>query len=302
MVIDINPEFGCELVLVVPYVHHLHKNGKDVKVRTSKGMKPFYYFLDDEQIEEHHNFRTLDNSCLNVCPNNWIHHNPHIENPQQGVLDYKEWSPPPYRKHYSNENFKLDKPFVVISNRFNFEHGEPPLGFFDIPCLYEMFNYLTEKGYSVIYKRPNNTEFPLDHNEMLVSQSGMELNSKVEGIGIINDFQLTEYYDDVYLLDDLMKKYPDNSYNELQLKLFSNSEGFISMAGGSGIFCSYFEVPNITYITTSGETRDNYFNDRCYYRKLSDADIYPVLDKEEDIKKRGKRDYSLLFKYMKEIF
>ena len=44
MVIDINPEFGCELVLVVPYVHHLHKNGKDVKVRTSKGMKPFYYF------------------------------------------------------------------------------------------------------------------------------------------------------------------------------------------------------------------------------------------------------------------
>ena len=31
MVIDINPEFGCELVLVVPYVHHLHKNGKDVK-------------------------------------------------------------------------------------------------------------------------------------------------------------------------------------------------------------------------------------------------------------------------------
>ena len=63
------------------------------------------------------------------------------------------------------------------------------------------------------------------------------------------------------------------------------------MAGGSGIFCSYFEVPNITYITTSGETRENYFNERCYYRKLSDADIYPVLDKEEDIKKRGKRDF-----------
>ena len=28
-----------------------------------------------------------------------------------------------------------------------------------------MFNYLTEKGYLVIYKRPKNNEFPLDTNE-----------------------------------------------------------------------------------------------------------------------------------------
>ena len=74
------------------------------------------------------------------------------------------------------------------------------------------------------------------------------------------------------------------------------------MAGGSGIFCSYFGAPNITYITTSGETRENYFNDRSYYRKLSGADIYPVLDKEEDIVKRGYPDYSLLFKHMRKVF
>ena len=52
MVIDINPEFGCEMVLVVPYVHYLHNKGEDVSVRTSRGMRPFYYFLDDDKVEE----------------------------------------------------------------------------------------------------------------------------------------------------------------------------------------------------------------------------------------------------------
>ena len=50
------------------------------------------------------------------------------------------------------------------------------------------------------------------------------------------------------------------------------------MGWGSGIFCSYFGVPNITYVTTSGETRENYFNENCYYRKLSNAEIYDVID------------------------
>jgi hypothetical protein len=302
MVIDINPEFGCEMVLVVPYVHYLHNKGEDVSVRTSRGMRPFYYFLDDDKVEEVYDFRTLDNSCLNVCPNNWIHHNPHIENPQAGVLDYSEWSPPPYKEYYKNEEFKFEKPFVVVSNRFNFEHGQPPVGYFNIKCLYEIFNYLTDKGYAVIYKRPKNNEFPLDHNEMLMVNNNIELDANVEGVGKMNDFELTEHYDDVHLLDDIVNKNKDYTYNEVQLKLFSNSSGFISMAGGSGIFCSYFGTPNITYITTSGETRDNYFNERSYYRKLSEADIYPVLDKEEDIIERGYPDYSKLFKHMRKVF
>ena len=302
MVIDINPEFGCEMVLVVPYVHYLHNKGEDVSVRTSRGMRPFYYFLDDDKVEEVYDFRTLDNSCLNVCPNNWIHHNPNIESPQAGVLDYNEWSPPSYKEHYKNEEFKFEKPFVVVSNRFNFEHGQPPVGYFNIKCLYEIFNYLTDKGYAVIYKRPKNNEFPLDHNEMLMVNNNIELDANVEGVGKMNDFQLTEHYDDVHLLDDIVNKNKDYTYNEVQLKLFSNSSGFISMAGGSGIFCSYFGTPNITYITTSGETRDNYFNERSYYRKLSEADIYPVLDKEEDIIERGYPDYSKLFKHMRKVF
>jgi len=314
MIIDVNPEFGYELACSIPYAHYLHKKNKLEKVITCKGMKPFYYFCDN--VEEKYDSRNIDNRSNGVqnLPNNWIHHNaeavlgkkmselpPEEQIKGNGVLDYREWSPPPYREHYANNQFKYDKPFVVLSNRYNFEHGQPPLGFFTIECLYEIFNYFKEKDYYVVYKRPKNNEFALDMNEIMALQSNYnDINADVEGIGNITDFELCNYYDNVLLLDDIVKE-GGLSYNETQLKLFSNSSGFISMGGGSGIFCSYFKVPNITYLHTSGEIRENYFNENCYYRKLSNANIYPVVDKNEDIIKRGKADFSELYRLMGEV-
>ena len=91
-----------------------------------------------------------------------------------------------------------------------------------------MFNYLTESGYSIIYKRPKNTEFPLDQNEQnSLNQGFIDIEADVEGIGRINDYQLTKYYDNIFLLDDIVNNYSEVSdiktYNEIQLKLFSGS-------------------------------------------------------------------------------
>ena len=66
------------------------------------------------------------------------------------------------------------------------EHGEPPIGYFDINCLYKIFNYLTDNGYHVIYKRPTNTEFVRDSNEHL----DMNIYSYVDGEGVVTDFDL----------------------------------------------------------------------------------------------------------------
>ena len=190
---------------------------------------------------------------------------------------------------------------IVISNRYNYEHGKFPRGYFDIECLYEMFNYLTSSGYSVLYKRPKNVEFPLDNNEVMTIQDGCNLEASVEGIGVIDDYELTTYYDDVYLLDDIVSKY-DFSYNETQLRLFSNAEGFISMGGGSGILCSYFGKTNITYITTSKELRKGYFSPKSHYKMTSGCNVIPIRDPEDGITKRGHRNYIELFKKMKENF
>lgn len=323
MIIDTNPEFGLELTLVIPYAYWLHQRGELEKVITSKGMKPFYYFCDN--VEEKHEYRTIDNKAagLNSIPNNWIHHNAigvfgkdysELNDKEKtninGVLDYTKWVPPLYNKEF-NENLNLKKRSILVSNRYNIEHGHPPIGFFDIECLYNIFNYLTEKGYLVIYKRPKNNEFPLDTNETNSVNMGFNnIESQVEGQGTISDYDLVDFYDDVVLMDDLIKDhYKDNNkievsdYNKFQLKLFTNVEGFITMGGGSSLLCSYFGKPNVSYFTTNVEcTRPGYFSKDNYYRKLSDHSFYPILDAEKNINKRGGRDYTELLKTIKEVF
>ena len=321
MIIDTNPEFGLELTLVIPYANWLHKNGKLEKVITVKGMKPFYYFCDD--VEEKYEYRTIDNSAagLDRMPNNWIHHNAlavfgkdysEMSDEEKfranGVLDYNQWVPPNYKEYYKTNEFDSLKPYIFISNHYNIEHGHPPIGFFEIGTLYEMFNYLTDKGYSIIYKRPRNTEFALDQNEQnSLHQGFIDIEANVEGIGKINDYQLTEYYDNVILLDDIVKNingnHDINVYNEIQLKLFSSARGFISISGGSTLLTSYFGKPNISYFTTETEcSRPGYFEKDNYYNKLSDHDFYPILDSETEINKRGNRDYTELLNKIREVF
>ena len=276
MIINTNPEFGVELTLVLPYAYWLHTQGKLEKVITSKGMKPFYYFCDD--VEERYDQRTVDNEAagLNEIPNNWIYGSPiyaelykdewpgwefYANNKQGcGILDYSQWKMPDFNTHFKNDKFVLDKPHIVISNRYNWEHGHPPQGFFSVECLYNIFNYLTESGYVVIYKRPKNTEFPLDQNEIRTVLGKEELTANVEGVGIINDFQLTKHFKDVYLFDDLVTQYPEYTYNEIQINFFVNASGFISMGGGSTLFPCFFQKPTISYFSgTLIEARRDWF-------------------------------------------
>ena len=302
MIVKANPEFGIELALVVPYAYHLHTQGKLDSVITSKGMKPFYYFCDD--VREEFTQRTIDNSAagLDELPNNWIHGVNPLEEP--AVLNYDEWTPPPYKEHYGLDTGKKS---VFITNKFNLEHGAEPYGFFDIQCLYDMFSYLTSCGYDVIYKRATNREeqFAIDQNEMNSILQGYEdIRADVEGIGVISDRDLPKLMEGVTLFDDLV----EGDYNETQLKVMANSNYFISVCGGNSILSSYFGGTMISYIHKGKELRPNYFGEESYFRKLSDAKIIPVYDVigkvnketyEHVVNDTGKNDYTKLLEVIK---
>lgn len=309
MTLDLNPEFGYELVCAAPYAYWLKEQGEHVKVVTSVGMKPYYWFCDE--VEEKYTTRSVDNSSNGVqnLPNTWIHHNAiaifgkdysllteEEQKQANGWLDYSKWIAPPYAKEYKREGIPNLNNYVIISNRFNLEHGHVPIGYFDIESLYIMFNLLTEKGYNVIYKRPHNTEFATDPNEL----RNQNIRANVEGYGIITDYNLTKYFENVYLFDDIVKEV-GGTYNEAQLVIYSSAEGFISMGGGSSILCSYFNKPVIIYVNTSKDIRPGYFEGESYFNKLSDAKVLPVVDTIDDIVKRGYRDYSNVFKYINEV-
>ena len=309
MIIDIRPEFGYELVCAAPYAYWLKEQGEYVKVVTSKGMKPFYWFCDE--VEEVYTSRSVDNSTNGVqnLPNTWIHHNAiavfgkdysllteEEQRQANGWLDYSKWIAPPYAEKYKKEGVPNLGKYVVISNRFNLEHGQAPIGYFDIESLYTMFNMLTEKGYNVIYKRPRNTEFATDPNEL----QNRDIAANVEGQGVITDYDLTKYFSNVYLFDDIVKEV-GGTYNEAQLAIYSSAEGFISMGGGSSILCSYFNKPVIIYVNTSKDIRPGYFEGESYFNKLSSAKVVPVVDTLDEIIKRGYKDYTKVFEAIKEV-
>jgi len=310
--LNVNPEFGIELALVIPYAYWLHRNGKLGTVRTSKGMSPFYYFCED--VEEVFKERSLDNRMSMIgVPNIWIHHNAFAltgrdysdlsETEQEsvnGVLDYSQWECPPYRERYKNNEFKLSPRMIFISNKYNIEHGEPPMGYFDIECLINMFSMLNQMGYTVIYKRPSNkeTDFSLDLNEQSSLANGyLNIQAEVNG-KIITDYELTNYFDNVILFDDLLKD-SKLSYNETQLKVMANCENFISVCGGNSILSSLFGGQMITYVHKGKELRGNYFGKDSYFRKLSSTNVFPILDPQ--VMTTGNHDYTKLYQTMKEI-
>ncbi len=308
MIIDVHPEFGYEIACAVPYANWLHQQGKLEKVVTCKGMSPYYFFTDN--VEEKHTSRSLNNNNNGVqnLPNSWIHHNA-LANfgkdygdlseqekiKANGWLDYSQWQMPDYGNQFYDKSFTTPDKFIVISNRYNLEHGSAPVGYFDIEALYEMFNELTNKGYSVIYKRPKNNEFICDSNEIL----NKDISARVIGNDEpITDYELTTYFENVHLIDEFIK----DDYNLDQLKLFSKAEGFISMGGGSSILCSCFKKPVIIYVNTSKDVRPGYFDENSYFRKLSNAPIYPIIDKKSEILQRGYRDYNQVYETINKVF
>ena len=115
---------------------------------------------------------------------------------ENGWLDYSQWECPPYRQEYYDESINLPNNYIVISNRYNLDHGELPIGYYDIECLNEIFNYLRSIGLDVIYKRPRNTEFTRDPNELL------NLNIELNGL---TDYDLTEKHSNVFIMDNLIE-------------------------------------------------------------------------------------------------
>ena len=303
--LDLCPEFCYEIFSAAPYAYWLKKKNMLGTITTCKGMKPFYYFCDN--VIEKYTMRSLDNhnNGAQTLPNNWIHHNPKISGNKNGIQDYSKWIAPPYGEYYKNDEFVYDKPYVVVYNQFGKDEMLKPLTrYFDLECLYEIFNILTENGYKVIYIRPGDDDFTLDQNDFNhsnIKAFGKGIKSNVDGIGVITDHQLTNYYEDVISFNDLLKN-NDYTFNELQLKILANSSGFVTISGGSAILQLLFKKPSVIYATCNRETLPEYWEKDAYYQVISNQNAIPVIDKNDDIYKRGYQDYSLLYKRIKETF
>jgi len=266
-----NAEFSVELILAVPYAYWLHTNNLLEGTVSTIDSKPLYFFSDNHtELFEH---RDIDNAAagLNELPNNWLHHNPAVSNNRPGILDFTQWDMPSFKNHYKNNVFTYEKPLLVISNKYAAEWDGVPVNFIDIKTLYELIDCLQDK-YTLVYKRPKSADYAADQNEF---RNVGDIQATLDTGETITDYELCKRMG-VINFNDLLKDYPEMTYNELQFKLYANCDNFISVQGGNSTVCALFGKTNINYIIQGKELREGYFDKDTWYYRMNQCNTIPV--------------------------
>lgn len=254
-------EFSVDLVLAVPYAYWLHQRGLLEGTVSAVDSRPMYYFSPHH--EERFFTRTVNNQeGLKGLPNDWIHHNATVSEGRPGILDFSQWEMPPFKQHYANDIFVFDKPLLVISNKYAWEWGQPPVNFLDCEVLDTLITLLSPK-YHLVYKRPVLGDYPPDQNEIIPTPTPL------------HDYELCRMRG-VTTLRDLQDQHPEMSYNELQFKLFANCDHYISVQGGNSHICALFGRTNINYIVRGKELTPGYFDEGTWYRRMNGCNTIPV--------------------------
>jgi glycosyltransferase involved in cell wall biosynthesis len=241
-----NPEFGYELLSAIPYAYNLYLKGELDETISSYDTKCLYFF--SPKHTETDNKRSWDN--MNSL---WAQKFPNI-NIHKPQLDWDVFSPPPFKEFYSNKSIEFDKETIVIFNRYNYEWGQPPINYLDIPTLDKLFTLLS-KDYQVVYINIKG------HDKYYDGVDPLDLGDDV----------LLLNHPNVISINQLINTYPDLTYNEIQLRVFSKCEKYISSNGGQLILSAYFGGENIIFSKKCRELGSEVNSFYKWYHKLGNG-------------------------------
>lgn len=230
-------EYGTEVNTFVPYIYYLKKNNllKD-KVVLYSGMKPYYYFLEDNEVlYKESNRYWIPPSARHCLPENLIDDVVFFNKYNPGLPPHN-FIPPPMKEYYSKYKIESSKPILILQNKYNKEWGQPPKNFIDVKTLREILHILIPK-YHVIYFRSNNLFLPgysRDANE----NESLPINDK--------EMIKSEFMGSVTIFEDLLSKV-NTDFNMFKCVLLANAKAFVSVIGGHIDFSNYFPGTHVIY-------------------------------------------------------
>ncbi len=248
MNIKFSNEFGFELRMFIPFAYYLFKRGILNSTTSVNGTKDFYYF-SPKHIELN---KTRTWSVTEVTFLDKI------------IKDFNNWLPPPYKEIYKNDVFVFDKPIYIIHNKDKKEWGIGSINTIGVKVLEMIIKKLKDK-YQIIYFRPigNEKGFGKDDCDFPILK--------------LKDFEMLQNHPEVLTIQQLLKQYPDYTYNQIQLMVHANCNKFISVQGGSSVIASYFEGENIVLIKCNYKFTNFFHNYSAdILKKLSNANIIDV--------------------------
>lgn len=242
-------EFGYELIMVMPYSYFKKKNNDHVRLIGCAGTRSLYYFLDDDEFVEKYQSRG------HFKPTGVRMHDIHVEH-----LDTEEFLMPPFKEHFSSQFLDISLPdnLLIISNKYNVEWRKNPINYLSISVLNYLFSSL-KQNYTIIYNRAKTKNLVND-------------NSPVLDFG---DYELAKKHN-VIDMNDLFDKSQIDDFNLFQFLVFSRSNQFISVQGGTSILSSLFGGQNIIFAKNGSELDCKAYDN--WYHKLSSCCVYNTND------------------------
>ena len=219
--IEFSGEFGEEVNSFIPYIYWLERSGEmhSRSILTFKGMEPFYYFLHPSQIQT----KTVPREGIHAK-----HIPPYIRQASglhsRGKLGM-EWSPP-YRDVF-RDKISFEKPILVVHNKYSMEWGLDPINFINTETLDIIFEKYKDKYQIIFFEAARSTArthgYSADHQQLLE----------------YNDYEIARSHPEVIIFGDFLQRTRGN-YNDLKLKIFSNTYHFITTQGGNAHMSALF--------------------------------------------------------------
>jgi len=264
--VDVNVcvEFGYEIAVAVPYAYWHHVNGSLLSTVSCHDTSVFYPF------SANHREMYPDR---NDTPVNDIFTNHH--NIEAAKFTDEMWLPPPLKDTYANNLIVSEKPIMTIANKYCVEWGSPPRNFINPEALDILFSTFKDK-YQIIYSRYCGE-----------GSDDLSWKEKIE-FAPLNDWAIVDKHPEVITIQELHRKFPQLTFNRLQVMLYANTDAFISVSGGTTIFVCYFAKDTVMFVKNCRDVGNGAI--KGWYKQLYGTEVHDV-STDEDLINKSKELY-----------
>lgn len=216
--LEFSGEYGNEITTFIPFVAWLHRHGHlDGRcIVTYAGMRPYYFFLDDDQFKAKREPRRWLRQKERYWPSNTTY--------SAKASPWHVYSD--YRKYYAASGPCFERPVIFIQNKFAIEWGVGPINYIPLNGLKD-FLELTAGHFDVVYSRPHSLPesagYSKDHNVML----------SYPDIAVLDEFPHVHHFE--RLCAD-----GNADYNRTKLEILAKSHLFVAVQGGGAHILACF--------------------------------------------------------------
>lgn len=209
-------EYGAEITTFVPFVAWLKQEGllAGRRIVTYAGMRPYYFFLDDDEF----GIKPEPRRWLPEGRRYWPYNSTYtaVKSPWHAYPDY--------RKQFAASGRTFNRPLLFVQNKFNIEWDIGPINFMPLNSLSMLLN-ITANKFDVVYSRPRAglRGYSMDHNTFCDYP----------------DRALIQRYPHVLDFEESCEVSGDN-YNQAKLEMLSKSHLFVAVQGGGAHIIACF--------------------------------------------------------------